>query len=662
MSMNGLIVTRTTRSPSSRRSLRRRPGRAADARVSSVGMPRSQFSQMLRHRSPICGCDSEDCSDNRPSSDSRTASPQFARQFGVGDAVGDEPELLFEVVVADQRHQRSPLPDVVADHVPHRAAVRVRTRQRGQVAPGDHVVGLRAQPLQHAGVGEPIERIDEAGAPRAELRLNGHPADERRVHREHDDVADLAVVDPQCSRHDERGEDLMLRQPLQCSRFHTAQVAAAMVAMSGQRQPVVLQVHLDAVAVLRQQVEQRVVGSDTNTVAVDQDSRDRPSGELGEQLGQLRMQGRFTTAEHQHVDAAVLPRESLIHVGEHVTDRDDVVQIRRRVGETRRAAQVARLGDVFEQDAGVLGLHFRQPALVGRRDRVEIARHVRDVRLRRSRPLLQIGKDLRVFVVEGAHQPVGRAASFQPHALVAHGEPSAQTCDVAERTVGPLVMAVGAECVDVAVNSVAPKAHPGHHSPLVDRRIDTCAEPDRADRRERPSDHQPETQSFHPWSAQCQQRGAAAEREQRKPHRSCRESPLRKTKYRQPASEQAVPQRNSPQSMRTRRRQRGPRSARSNSPSGGGWPVGVGTVVGIRAVGRPARLAGGGASSCECFLSSVRGGCRSSRAGSRTSSARPRGRARAAETIAAESNPATPCRWPGRTPRRTGTPHSSRYR
>ena len=368
--------------------------------------------------------------------------------------------------MADQRHQRTPLPAVVADHVTHRAAVRVRARQRGQVAPGDHVVGLRAQPLQHAGVGEPIERVDEAGAPRAELRLNGHPADERRVHREHDDVADLAVVDPQCSGHDERGEDLTLRKSLQCSSFHTTQVASAMVAMSRQRQPVVLQVHLDAFAVLRQQVEQGVVGCDTNTVAVDQDSRDRPCGEFVEQLGQLRMQRRLAAAEHQHVDAAVLTREPLIHVGQHVTDRDDVVQIRRRVGETRRAAQVAGLGDVFEQDAGVLGLHFRQATLVGGRDRVEIAGDIRDVRLRRSRPLLQVLKDFRVLVVKGAHQPVGRAASLQPDALVAHREPPAETRDVAQRPVRPLVVALRAECVDVAVNSVAPKAHPGHHSPL----------------------------------------------------------------------------------------------------------------------------------------------------------------------------------------------------
>ncbi len=47
------------------------------------------------------------------------------------------------------------------------------------------------------------------------------------------------------------------------------------------------------------------------------------------------------------------------------------------VGEARRAAQVAALDDVLEQDARVLGLHLAQPAQVGRRHRVEVARRCR---------------------------------------------------------------------------------------------------------------------------------------------------------------------------------------------------------------------------------------------------------------------------------------------
>ena len=72
--MNGLTVMRTTRSPNSFRTRFFPPGKADDASASSVGIPRSQFWQMVRHTSPIPGCDSEDCSDSRPSNDSRTAS------------------------------------------------------------------------------------------------------------------------------------------------------------------------------------------------------------------------------------------------------------------------------------------------------------------------------------------------------------------------------------------------------------------------------------------------------------------------------------------------------------------------------------------------------------------------------------------------------------
>ena len=47
----------------------------------------------------------------------------------------------------------------------------MRTRQRGQVTPGDQAVGLRTQPLEHAGVGESIERVDVAGST---LELKGN--------------------------------------------------------------------------------------------------------------------------------------------------------------------------------------------------------------------------------------------------------------------------------------------------------------------------------------------------------------------------------------------------------------------------------------------------------------------------------------------------------
>ncbi|ALR13133.1 hypothetical protein MYCSP_18925 [Mycobacteroides saopaulense] len=73
MSMNGLTVIRTIRSPSIRRSLARRPGSADTASVIRVEIPKSQLSQIIFHTSPIVGCDSEDCSESKPSRDSLTA-------------------------------------------------------------------------------------------------------------------------------------------------------------------------------------------------------------------------------------------------------------------------------------------------------------------------------------------------------------------------------------------------------------------------------------------------------------------------------------------------------------------------------------------------------------------------------------------------------------
>ena len=77
--------------------------------------------------------------------------------------------------------------------------------------------------------------------------------------------------------------------------------------MSRRRHAVVLQVHLDAFAVFGQQVEQCVIRCDPDPVGVDQDPGDRSSDQLGQQLAEARVQGRLAAAEHEHVEAAVLP-------------------------------------------------------------------------------------------------------------------------------------------------------------------------------------------------------------------------------------------------------------------------------------------------------------------------------------------------------------------
>ena len=117
--------------------------------------------------------------------------------------------------------------------------------------------------------------------------------------------------------------------------------------------------------------------------------------ELLEQLDDLRMNRRLTAAQHEHVDATVLTRQSLIDVRQHGLHRHHARQARRRLGEARRAAQVALRDDVLEQNAGVLRLELAESAEIRARNGIEVRGGVRRVRLRGRGPLLEIAKDLR---------------------------------------------------------------------------------------------------------------------------------------------------------------------------------------------------------------------------------------------------------------------------
>src|SRR4051794_1817923 len=69
MSMKGFTVTRRTRSPSILRSRWCRPGSRDDASMARVPIPRSQFWQMSSQIEDIDGCDNDDCSLIRSSSE-----------------------------------------------------------------------------------------------------------------------------------------------------------------------------------------------------------------------------------------------------------------------------------------------------------------------------------------------------------------------------------------------------------------------------------------------------------------------------------------------------------------------------------------------------------------------------------------------------------------
>src|SRR4029077_14056661 len=115
----------------------------------------------------------------------------------------------------------------------------------------------------------------------------------------------------------------------------------------------------------------------------------------------------------------------------------------------------ALLGDVLEQDAGVLRLHFAQPREIGGGYGRGGARRVGGVLLGRRGPLLEVAEDLGGFVVQGDDPAVLRAAPHQPDAAVFFREVAAEALHRGERGLGLLVVTFRAEGVDVAVQAIA---------------------------------------------------------------------------------------------------------------------------------------------------------------------------------------------------------------
>ena len=71
--------------------------------------------------------------------------------------------MLLELIVTNNANQRLPFAAVGLEHVANTTAVRVRTRQCCQVAPGHEAVGLWAKTRQRAGVRQAAERVDAGG-------------------------------------------------------------------------------------------------------------------------------------------------------------------------------------------------------------------------------------------------------------------------------------------------------------------------------------------------------------------------------------------------------------------------------------------------------------------------------------------------------------------
>ena len=294
----------------------------------------------------------------------------------------------------------------------------------------------------------------------AEHRLDGHPADVRRVQRPLDDEADLVVVDAQRCGHREGGEDTRGGQPLDRALLEPPDVGAPVVGRRRGRLAVVLEVDLDPLAVSPQQGKEIVVLGDGEAVGVDQHPHDRPRGDRVEELGEPRVERRLAAAEHEHVDPAVLAGEPGVDRRQHLLQRRHRCECRRGLGEAGRALEVAVVEQVLQQDARVLGLHLRQPVLVRRRYRKEVAAQVGRVHLRRRGPLLEVAEDLRRLVVQRAHEPVVGTPALQPDPLVALDQPAGEPAHVGQRAVRLFFVAQRAEGVDVPVDPVAPERHP----------------------------------------------------------------------------------------------------------------------------------------------------------------------------------------------------------
>ncbi|ALR13134.1 hypothetical protein MYCSP_18930 [Mycobacteroides saopaulense] len=176
-------------------------------------------------------------------------------------------------------------------------------------------------------MGQPPHRIDRSRPARSELWLDRHTAHIRSIEGELDDRTDIRVVDIERRGHDQRREDLFVGKTLHSSGFDSPQIAAAVMAGSVGRRSVVLKVDLHPLTVTCQQLQQRIVPRDEYAIGVDEDSGDRPGHQLIEQPVELRVNGRFTTTEHQHIQSAALASQALIDVGEHGLYRHHTAQI-----------------------------------------------------------------------------------------------------------------------------------------------------------------------------------------------------------------------------------------------------------------------------------------------------------------------------------------------
>jgi hypothetical protein len=110
--------------------------------------------------------------------------------------------------------------------------------------------------------------------------------------------------------------------------------------------------------------------------------------------------GRLAARQHQGIDLAALARDRDVECREEMIEPGVLVDAGPAGGEAGRALEVAGLGDIEQEDAGVLRLEIAEPVQITHRDRPDIRRPVWGDLARRDPPLLEPFPEADVLLVE----------------------------------------------------------------------------------------------------------------------------------------------------------------------------------------------------------------------------------------------------------------------
>src|SRR5262249_42118780 len=154
-------------------------------------------------------------------------------------------------------------------------------------------------------------------------------------------------------------------------------------------EPVELEVHLHAIPEPAERGHEAVIAGDSDAVRVQDDPGDRTLGRRLDDLEQLWMHRRLATREHQDVDLAALSLDRGVQRSEDVRQPSEAADARRRGGKAGWALEVAALGDVEQQHAGVLRLQIAEAVQVTHRNWPDVVRNVRNDLPSGRSPLLE---------------------------------------------------------------------------------------------------------------------------------------------------------------------------------------------------------------------------------------------------------------------------------